>query len=39
MPKPLSPLRKLVREMADNGLLDHGAARAIEGTKGVKQEE
>ena len=34
----LSPVRKLAREMADNGLLDHGVASAIERTKGVKQE-
>ena len=34
----LSPLRKLAREMADNGLLDPGVASAIERTKGVKQE-
>jgi hypothetical protein len=31
-------LRKLAREMDDNGLLDHGVASAIECTKGVKQE-
>jgi len=34
----LSPLRKLAREMADNGLLDPGVASAIERTKGVTQE-
>jgi len=34
----LSPLRKLAREMADNGLLDHGVASAIGRTKGVTQE-
>jgi len=34
----LSPLRKLAREMADNGLLDPGIASAIERTKGVKHE-
>ena len=34
----LSPLRKLAREMADNGLIDPGIASAIERTKGVKQE-
>ena len=34
----LSPLRKLAREMADNGLLDPAAASAIERTKGVKQQ-
>ena len=34
----LSPLRKLAREMADNGLLDPGVASAIERTKGVKQQ-
>jgi len=30
----LSPLRKLAREMADNGLLDPGTASAIERTRG-----
>jgi site-specific recombinase XerD len=34
----LSPLRKLAREMAENGLLDPDIASAIERTKGVKQE-
>ena len=34
----LSPLRKLAREMAENGVLDPGVASAIERTKGVKQE-
>src|SRR5262249_4063855 len=34
----LSPLWKLAREMADNGLIDPGIASAIERTKGVKQE-
>jgi hypothetical protein len=34
----LSPLRKLAREMSENGLLDPGIASAIERTKGVKQE-
>jgi site-specific recombinase XerD len=34
----LSPLRKLAREMADNGLLDPGLANGIEKTKGVKQQ-
>lgn len=34
----LSPLRKLAREMADNGLLDPGLASGIEKTKGVKQQ-
>ncbi|MBO0912591.1 MAG: tyrosine-type recombinase/integrase [Acidobacteria bacterium] len=34
----LSPLRKLAREMADNGLLDPGVASAIECIKGVTQE-
>jgi integrase/recombinase XerD len=34
----LSPLRKLAREMADNGLLDPGLASGIERTKGVKQQ-
>jgi integrase len=34
----LAPLRKLAREMADNGLLDSGLANAIERTKGVKQQ-
>jgi len=29
----LSPLRKLAREMADNGLLDPGTASAIERTR------
>jgi hypothetical protein len=33
----LSPLRKLAREMADNGLLDPGTASAIERTR-VKQQ-
>jgi site-specific recombinase XerD len=34
----LSPLRKLAREMADNGLLDSAAASAIQRTQGVKQQ-
>jgi integrase/recombinase XerD len=34
----LSPLRKLAREMADNGLLDPALASGIEKTKGVKQQ-
>jgi hypothetical protein len=34
----LSPLRKLAREMAENGLLDSGIASAIERTKRVNQE-
>jgi integrase len=34
----LSPIRKLASEMADNGLLDSGAASAIQRTQGVKQQ-
>jgi hypothetical protein len=34
----LAPLRKLTREMADNGLLDPGTASAIERTTGVQQQ-
>jgi integrase/recombinase XerD len=34
----LSPLRKLAREMSDNGLLDPGLASGIERTRGVKQQ-
>jgi site-specific recombinase XerD len=34
---PLSPIRKLAREMADNGLLDPSTAAAIERAKGVER--
>lgn len=34
----LSPLRKLAREMADNGLLDPALATGIGSTRGVKQQ-
>ena len=34
----LSPLRKLAREMADNGLLDPALATGIGNTRGVKQQ-
>ena len=34
----LSPLRKLAREMADNGLLDPALATGIGATRGVKQQ-
>jgi integrase len=34
----LSPLRKLAREMADNGLMDGNLARGIDNAKNVKQE-
>lgn len=33
----LSAIRKLAREAADNGLIDHGAAEAIARAEGVKQ--
>ena len=34
----LSPLRKLAREMADNGLMDGNLARGIDNARNVKQE-
>ena len=34
----LSPLRKLAREMADNGMIDPGLAAGIGQTEGVKQQ-
>jgi integrase/recombinase XerD len=34
----LTPLRKLAREMGDNGLLDSDTAAAMERIKGVKHQ-
>jgi site-specific recombinase XerD len=34
----LSPLRRLAREMADNGLMDGNLARGIDNARNVKQE-